>query len=214
MADPLASHPSVAQPSHGCGVRAAKSLSGTGLPGDSELANRVEQLISALTDSHSFLEEPALRLFGDEVWTSEFTVPRSVGNYEILHPLGSGGMGTVYQAVQRQPNRTVALKSRGRRWKQDLRQQLQHESEVLGRLRHAYIAQVYEAGVDDSQPDHPVPYFAMEFVPDARTIRQYVRDCQLDVASILRLVCKVCQAVQHAPFRNHSSRPQTGQHPG
>lgn len=163
-----------------------------------ELAGRVEQLIAAVADSQSFLEEPALGVFGKEIW-NDSDIPTQVGNYQILRKLGSGGMGTVYEALQKQPQRTVALKiPRKLRWKPEFRQQLQYESELLGRLRHAYIAQVYEAGIDDAQPNHPLPYFAMEFVPSARTIREYVRQHQLTIPDILRLMQKVCEAIQHA----------------
>ncbi len=163
------------------------------------LAARVEQLLAAVADSQSFMEEPALEFFGNEIWNGPLQLPDAVGNYQIIRKLGSGGMGTVYEAIQKQPHRTVALNiPRKRLWKQDLRQQLQSESELLGRLRHAYIAQVYEAGVDDTQPEHPLPFFAMEFVPSAKTIRQHIRHEKLDIPEILRLIQKVCEAVQHA----------------
>ena len=164
-----------------------------------ELASRVEQLVSAVDDSLPFLEIPALQVFAKEIANGEEPLPQFVGNYEIVKKIGTGGMGSVYEALQQQPRRTVALKiPRKRRWKQDLRQQLRFESELLGRLRHAHIAQVYEAGVDDSQAENPIPFFAMEFVPAARNIRQYVKDQQLDVGDILLLMRRICDAIQHA----------------
>jgi WD40 repeat protein len=164
-----------------------------------ELAARVEQLIAAVTDSHAFLEEPALRALGEEVWTFESALPKFVGNYEIIKKLGSGGMGNVFEAVQRQPHRTVALKiPRIQRWSQNKRAQMLYESELLGQLRHANIAQVYESGLDDSVPEHPMPFIAMEYVPDALTIRDYVREQRLGLHEILRMFRMVCEAIQHA----------------
>ena len=37
-------------------------------------------------------------------------IPKQVGRYKILNPIGSGGMGTVYAAMQEHPRRTVAVK--------------------------------------------------------------------------------------------------------
>ena len=42
-----------------------------------------------------------------------------------------------------------------------------------------------------------VPYFAMEYIPDARTITQFAEENQLDTRDRLRLFAKVCDAVHH-----------------
>ena len=42
-----------------------------------------------------------------------------------------------------------------------------------------------------------VPYFAMEYIPDAKTITQYAEESQLDTRDRLRLFAKVCDAVHH-----------------
>ena len=72
---------------------------------------------------------------------------RKIGRYHIKSLIASGGMGSVYLAVQEHPRRTVALKvmKRGIASRSALRR-FEYEAQILARLRHAGIAQIYEAG--------------------------------------------------------------------
>ena len=68
-----------------------------------------------------------------------------------------------------------------------------HEAQILGRLHHPGIAQVYEAGLaDDGQP-----FFAMEFIRGL-PLDEYANRHGLDLAARVGLVARVCDAVQHA----------------
>ena len=59
----------------------------------------------------------------------------TIGRYRIIATLGEGGMGTVYEAEQDQPHRTVALKViRPGLVSDELTRRFARESEVLGRL--------------------------------------------------------------------------------
>lgn len=120
-----------------------------------------------------------------------------VGPFLVQRVLGAGGMGTVYAAEQDQPRRQVALKvlSLGLRSPAAVRR-FQWEAEVLARLRHPGIAQVYAVGVHgDAGLD--LPWFAMELVPGARDLLQHAGQERLDVAARLRLLLQVCDAVHH-----------------
>ena len=99
--------------------------------------------------------------------------PRTIGRYHIRHLIDSGGMGKVYLAVQEQPRRTVALKvmRQGIASRSALRR-FEFESQILARLKHPCIAEVYEAGTHDDGSGG-VPYFAMEYIPNAKTIIEY-----------------------------------------
>lgn len=121
-----------------------------------------------------------------------------VGKYTIESYLAAGGMGAVYRARQERPDREVALKliRPGLAAKAALRR-FEFEAEMLGRLKHPGIAQVYEAGTDDHTG---APFFAMELV-DGVPLDVYIREQKLDTNGILRLFATICDAVQHAHGR-------------
>ena len=108
--------------------------------------------------------------------------------------IGEGGMGTVYEAEQDNPRRTVALKViRPGLVSPELVNRFSHEAQILGRLQHAGIAQVYEAGVaEDGRP-----FFAMEFIR-GMPLDEYVRRHASTRRARLELLARVCDAVQHA----------------
>jgi len=52
----------------------------------------------------------------------------------------------------------------------------EYESQLLGRLRHPGVAQVYEAGTYDDGTGQSIPFFAMEYIPNAKSIIQHARE--------------------------------------
>ena len=124
-------------------------------------------------------------------------IGRRIGSYQVTGVLGSGGMATVYQAVQDNPRRVVALKvlARGLSSETSLAR-FRQEAELLGRLHHHGIAQVFEAGTEDDGGG-PRPYFAMELVR-GRTLAEHASAAALNRAARLELLARVCDAVQYA----------------
>ncbi|MFZ4722457.1 MAG: WD40 repeat domain-containing serine/threonine protein kinase [Phycisphaerales bacterium] len=123
----------------------------------------------------------------------------TLGNYTIKRIIGSGGMGRVYEARQENPRRTVAIKvmSRGMTSASALRR-FEFEAQVLGRLRHPGIAQILEAG---RLQDGTTPWFAMEYIANAKPITEYARDARLSTRDRLRLFRQACEAVAHGHQR-------------
>jgi WD40 repeat protein/predicted Ser/Thr protein kinase len=121
-------------------------------------------------------------------------LPARVGHYRILHRIAEGGMGSVYEAEQDSPRRAVALKIiRPGLASPSVVKRFIHEAQILGRLHHPGIAQVYEAGLaDDGQP-----FFAMEFIRGL-PLDEYARRHALDIRARVSLLARVCDAVQHA----------------
>lgn len=121
-------------------------------------------------------------------------LPPRIGRYRIVRRLGEGGMGIVYEAEQDKPRRPVALKviRPGLVLPDDL-ERFDRESQILGRLHHEGIAEIYEASVDDDGR----PFFAMELVRGTR-LDEYARSHLPDWRERLRLFARVCDAVQHA----------------
>ena len=126
--------------------------------------------------------------------------PTHLGSYHILETLGEGGMGTVYKAEQDHPRRLVALKviKPGVVTAEILRR-FDRETQVLGRLQHPGIAQIYDAGTTDPATGGQ-PYFAMEYV-DGRPITAHAAAASLTTDARLALLAGVCDAVHHAHQR-------------
>jgi WD40 repeat protein/predicted Ser/Thr protein kinase len=122
------------------------------------------------------------------------SLPARIGRYRIVRWHGEGGMGTVYEAEQDNPRRTVALKViRSGFPTREMVNRFQHEAQILARLQHIGIAQVYEAGL--SEDGHP--FFAMEFIRGV-PLDEFVRSRGLGASECLELLTRVCDAVQHA----------------
>ena len=86
---------------------------------------------------------PQLSLVGGPLGSSAVLPAPEIEGYEIVRPLGEGGMGAVYEAWQRQPRRRVALKLvRAGLMSADLLRRFSLEIEVLGRLEHPAIARI------------------------------------------------------------------------
>src|SRR5437773_4146307 len=117
-------------------------------------------------------------------------LPDHIGRYRVLRLLGEGGMGAVYEAEQDSPHRGVALKViRPGLLAPALLKRFAQEVEILGRLHHPGIAQIYEAGLaQDGQP-----FFAMEFIRGL-PLDEYAKLRSLTLPARLEVVARVCDA--------------------
>ena len=123
--------------------------------------------------------------------------PERIASFRLIGVIGTGGMGKVYLAVQDRPRRHVAVKvmKAGVAGEQAMRR-FEFEAELLARLVHSGIAQIYEAGTWD-EGDGVAPYFAMEYVPSARTLTDFCKERDLDVRARVELFVEACDAVGH-----------------
>jgi len=122
---------------------------------------------------------------------------RRIGGYVIRREIASGGMGTVYEAVQEKPRRSVAVKvmKHGVTSRSALRR-FEYEAQLLARLSHPGIAQIYEAGTHEDASGS-VPFFAMEYIPNARPLTQYADEQKMDLRERVTLFANVCDAVHY-----------------
>ncbi len=159
----------------------------------------LESLLASADAAEDFLETPAAELMtmaGGEFGRSE-RIGTTIGNYRILRVIAAGGMGIVYEAEQAAPRRRVALKLlRCGLESPTAVRRFRRESELLGRLRHDGIAQVYEAGVHH-EDRRPTSFFAMEFLSGAVPVTVFARDRLLSVNERVGMLCKICHAVQY-----------------
>lgn len=128
-------------------------------------------------------------------------LPMQLGRYRLLKVVASGGMGTVYEAEQDFPKRTVAIKLiRPGLVSPHVLRRFRHEAEILGTLHHPGVAQVYDSGAADiATPDGVMkaPFIAMELVA-GRHLLEFAKGASLDTRDRLELFIRTCDAVQHA----------------
>ena len=93
-----------------------------------------------------------------------------LGPYEIIAPLGVGGMGEVYRASYTKFNRPVAVKLLSDELADPAaRRRFQREAQTASSLNHPHILTVYDAGEFDGRQ-----YLVTEFV-DGGTLRDWAR---------------------------------------
>lgn len=181
---------------------------------DPSLADEVEALIAngRQADEAGFLREPVPSLkavegellfdtdgVGDtphsdrRLRQGQIRLP-DVDGFELLEEIGRGGMGVVYKARQRVPNRLVAVKMLlgGAFASADQRRRLRDEAEAAGKLDHPGIVPVYAAS-----EHHGVPYFAMALV-DGPSLRDVLADGPLPPREAAEVVGKIADAIEHA----------------
>jgi WD40 repeat protein len=135
----------------------------------------------------------------------KFQVP----GYVIVRLIGSGGMGSVFEAEQEHPRRRVAIKLiRSGFASPQLLRRFVNEADVLGRLQNPGIAQIYQFGTTDSGGTGGVeaavqPFFAMELISGtgdhaAPTICAYADLNRIDTRGRLELIARIADAVHHA----------------
>lgn len=108
--------------------------------------------------------------------------------YELLEVIGSGGMGTVWKARDRQLDRTVALKRPHPLPPGDPRRdRLAREARLAASVSHPNLVEVYDAGLDEQGP-----FLVMQFV-DAPSLRDV--GPALSRAQILSAGAQVAQAL-------------------
>jgi hypothetical protein len=119
-------------------------------------------------------DEAAAETFGaaDQSKVVEFQKNQAVGEYLIVEPLGSGGMGRVVRAVHRKLQRNVALKLLPSTAVQSPEsvERFHREIQALARLSHPNIVAIHDAGKADG-----VDYFVMDLVV-GRDLARVVHD--------------------------------------
>jgi WD40 repeat protein len=124
------------------------------------------------------------------------------GHFRIVRLIGEGGMGAVYEAEQDSPRRRVALKVlRTGFGSPSLIRRFEREAEILGRLQHPGIAQIFEAGfAAPSEGLSEQPYYAMELLQGV-SLTQHCKRNDLPVRTRIEILARACDAVQHAHDR-------------
>ncbi|MFN0253261.1 MAG: serine/threonine-protein kinase [Kofleriaceae bacterium] len=122
----------------------------------------------------------------------------SLQNYELGDVLGSGGMGEVIVAYDKQIGRDVAIKQmRVDASNADIVARFLREARIQARLEHPAIVPVHHMGTDE----HGLPFFTMKKVTGTTLLAHLARSEQLPRPRLLRIFVDVCQAVEFAHAR-------------
>ena len=120
---------------------------------DEELRREVESLL-AQDELSGPLDRPALALAVNllpDSTSTQVAPGAELGPYRIVGPLGTGGMGQVYRAVDTRLGRTVAIKISKERFSE----RLKREARAIAALNHPNICTLYDVGPD---------YLVMEYL--------------------------------------------------
>jgi len=116
-----------------------------------------------------------------------------LGPYEILSPIGKGGMGEVYQARDPRLNRDVAIKVLPQAFAADAaRERFQREARAASALNHPNICAIYDIGESAGHP-----FLVMELL-DGKTLRDQIGSKPLDIFTALALSIQVADALEAA----------------
>ena len=164
---------------------------------------RLLEEVRALLGSDPTIAVDADRTVVDATPASMGGVPKKIGQFHIRRQIGVGGMGAVYEALQDSPRRRVAIKVlKASVANEASRKRFEYESQVLARLKHPGIAEIYEAGTYQNDScssceSGQCPYFAMEYIPGRKDLDTYAREKELGLDRKLNLFTQICEALHH-----------------
>ena len=176
--------------------------------GDDELRRDVEALLSADAAGSGFLDRlpvasetllaDPLRAppapMGEPPPRMVLTSGRRVGAYEIVAPVGAGGMGEVYMARDTRLDRIVAIKVVALDVAPDShgRERFEREARVVAALNHPHICTLHDVGNQDG-----IDFLVMEFL-EGETLAARLSRGPLAMAHALRLAVQIASALDKA----------------
>lgn len=118
-----------------------------------------------------------------------------VAHYQILRPLGAGGMGEVFLAEDRRLGRQVALKLLPAEWAADRRrrQRFLTEARAASSLNHPHVCVIHEVG----ETEDGRPYLTMEFL-EGTTLDRRAKARPFTVAEVVEVALQVADALEAA----------------
>jgi serine/threonine protein kinase len=122
------------------------------------------------------------------------TAGTKLGPYEILVPLGAGGMGEVYRAKDTRLDRTVAVKVLPAHLSSDaeLKQRMEREAKAISALQHANICTLYDIGTQDG-----TNFLVMEYL-EGQTLAERLVKGPLPIEQVLKIGTEIAQALEKA----------------
>src|SRR6202162_5809107 len=120
-----------------------------------------------------------------------------LGPYEIQSPLGAGGMGEVYRAMDGRLDRTVAIKVLASHLSSspELKQRMEREARAISSLNHPHICTLHDIGSQDG-----VDFLVLEFL-EGETLADRLQRGALPLDQALAIAIKIADALDKAHSR-------------
>jgi eukaryotic-like serine/threonine-protein kinase len=122
------------------------------------------------------------------------TAGMRLGPYEILSPLGAGGMGEVYRARDTRLERPVAIKVLPQHLSSDpdLKARFEREARTISSLNHPHICHLYDMGSQDG-----TDYLVMEYL-EGETLAHHLQKGALPLKQAQEYGVQICEALEQA----------------
>src|SRR5262245_17187640 len=175
--------------------------------GDEMLRRQVAALLACDGQSPGFIESPAVEVaaramaanlsLSEEAETLAINLPPQIGAYQILAPLGRGGMGEVHLALDTRLGRKVAMKLLLAKFTTDVERlrRFEQEARATSALNHPNIITVYEIGEIKGRR-----FIVTEYV-EGETLRQRLSSApqqRIRLSEALEIAAQVAAALQAA----------------
>jgi len=160
---------------------------------DQALRQEVESLLAAKSEAGDFLAAGAMmdaaKILAGEKGVS--LVGKTLGHYELLSLLGSGGMGEVYRARDKKLEREVAVKVLAADFAEnaDRLRRFQQEARAVGMLNHPNILIIHEIGKQDSAP------FIVSELLEGETLRDHLAQAKLSISQALAYAAQIARGL-------------------
>jgi len=127
-------------------------------------------------------------------WFMSLAAATRIGAYEILGPLGAGGMGEVYRALDTRLDRLVALKILPAHLAEDtaLHTRFEREAKAVAALSHPHILAIHDFGTHDG-----ITYAVMELL-EGQTLRERLGTGALPLRKAVELAAQAAQGLAAA----------------
>ena len=122
------------------------------------------------------------------------TIGSKLGAYEVTGPLGAGGQGEVYKAMDTRLNRAVAIKILPQQFSEspDLKQRFEREAQTIASLNHPHICTLYDVGHQDG-----IDFLIMEYL-EGETLADRLRRGPLPLGEALARALEIADALDKA----------------
>jgi serine/threonine protein kinase len=152
---------------------------------DPEIRSRVERMLALDSDGH-ILDAPAPGLLDTSTKTG-LAAGEQLGPYKIEAPIGAGGMGTVYRAMDTRLDRTVAVKI----IHQTFGNRFLREAKAISALNHPHICTLFDVGPN---------YLVMELL-EGQTLKERIASGRFSNRELCSIAIPVSDALEAAHSR-------------